>query len=296
MANGCRHVTNLAVATLRQCDLNPRGRYGFAKANGHGSLPKTRIAFKQFHFRRPCLLAPDHDALPQRFESKYIGESFDLNKVRFRMAVAGACQPVLEGGVIRQEKEPLAVGIEAADRIDVRRKRPEIRQRRFPGLPGELGKDAVGFVKENNQRVFCAHGRVRMIPMNGGTAVAFDSQTVYLCIAINSTPLLPEDFARSPGRFCDSSVGAASWWSKGSSGRTYVQRSKGVFLMERGTVKWFNAAKGFGFIKRASGEDVFVHFRAISGEGYKTLEEGDNVEFEVQQGPKGLQAANVVKV
>jgi len=66
--------------------------------------------------------------------------------------------------------------------------------------------------------------------------------------------------------------------------------------MERGTVKWFNAAKGFGFIKRESGEDVFVHFRAINGDGYKTLDEGDNVEFEVQQGPKGLQATKVVKV
>lgn len=66
--------------------------------------------------------------------------------------------------------------------------------------------------------------------------------------------------------------------------------------MERGNVKWFNAAKGFGFIKRASGEDVFVHFKAIVGDGYKTLEEGDTVEFEVQQGPKGLQASKVVKV
>jgi len=66
--------------------------------------------------------------------------------------------------------------------------------------------------------------------------------------------------------------------------------------MERGTVKWFNAAKGFGFIQRSSGEDVFVHFKAIVGDGYKSLNEGDTVEFEVQQGPKGLQAANVVKV
>jgi len=66
--------------------------------------------------------------------------------------------------------------------------------------------------------------------------------------------------------------------------------------MERGTVKWFNAAKGYGFIQRAGGEDVFVHFRAIAGEGYKTLNEGDQVEFEVQQGPKGLQASKVVKV
>lgn len=66
--------------------------------------------------------------------------------------------------------------------------------------------------------------------------------------------------------------------------------------MERGTVKWFNGAKGFGFIKRESGEDVFVHFKSILGDGYKTLKEGDQVEFEVQQGPKGLQATNVSKV
>jgi CspA family cold shock protein len=63
--------------------------------------------------------------------------------------------------------------------------------------------------------------------------------------------------------------------------------------MEKGTVKWFNAAKGFGFISRSSGEDVFVHFKAIAGDGYKTLNEGDKVEFEVQQGPKGLQASKV---
>ena len=66
--------------------------------------------------------------------------------------------------------------------------------------------------------------------------------------------------------------------------------------MEQGTVKWFNGAKGFGFIKRDNGEDVFVHYKAIAGDGYKTLAEGDKVQFEVQQGPKGLQAANVSKV
>ena len=66
--------------------------------------------------------------------------------------------------------------------------------------------------------------------------------------------------------------------------------------MEKGTVKWFNGAKGFGFISRQSGEDVFVHFKAITSNGYKTLNEGDKVEFEVQQGPKGLQAVKVSKV
>ena len=66
--------------------------------------------------------------------------------------------------------------------------------------------------------------------------------------------------------------------------------------MEQGTVKWFNGTKGYGFISRDSGEDVFVHFRAIVGEGFRSLDEGDRVEFEVQQGPKGLQAATVKKV
>ena len=66
--------------------------------------------------------------------------------------------------------------------------------------------------------------------------------------------------------------------------------------MEQGTVKWFNDAKGFGFISRQSGEDVFVHFSAIQMDGYKSLNEGQLVEFEVRQGPKGFQAENVMKV
>jgi len=65
--------------------------------------------------------------------------------------------------------------------------------------------------------------------------------------------------------------------------------------MANGTVKWFNDSKGYGFIQQDGGDDVFVHFSAIQGSGFKTLAEGDRVTFEVQQGPKGLQAANVTK-
>jgi len=63
----------------------------------------------------------------------------------------------------------------------------------------------------------------------------------------------------------------------------------------QGTVKWFNNSKGYGFIGRDDGPDVFVHYSAISGDGYRTLQEGDPVEFEIVQGPKGPQAANVSK-
>jgi CspA family cold shock protein len=63
---------------------------------------------------------------------------------------------------------------------------------------------------------------------------------------------------------------------------------------EIGTVKWFNGSKGYGFIAREGAEDVFVHYSAIQGEGFKNLDEGQRVEFSVEQGPKGLQAANVV--
>ncbi|MBM7694404.1 CspA family cold shock protein [Peribacillus deserti] len=65
--------------------------------------------------------------------------------------------------------------------------------------------------------------------------------------------------------------------------------------MEQGKVKWFNAEKGFGFIERESGDDVFVHFSAIQGEGFKSLEEGQSVTFDVEQGNRGPQASNVQK-
>ena len=66
--------------------------------------------------------------------------------------------------------------------------------------------------------------------------------------------------------------------------------------MEKGIVKWFDNSKGYGFISRSSGKDVFVHHTAIQGNGFKSLEEGQEVEFEVTKGPKGDQAANVKKL
>jgi CspA family cold shock protein len=67
----------------------------------------------------------------------------------------------------------------------------------------------------------------------------------------------------------------------------------GVLFMAKGTVKWFNDKKGFGFLSRDDGDDVFVHHTSIQGEGFKSLREGQEVEFEVQDGPKGPQAVNV---
>jgi CspA family cold shock protein len=67
-------------------------------------------------------------------------------------------------------------------------------------------------------------------------------------------------------------------------------------LRSKGKVKWFNDQRGFGFIEQPNGQDLFVHHTAIQGEGFKTLEEGQEVEFDIVEGPKGLQAANVVKL
>ena len=72
-------------------------------------------------------------------------------------------------------------------------------------------------------------------------------------------------------------------------------KERGNRRMAQGTVKWFNDAKGYGFIQVEGGEDVFVHYSAIQAQGFKSLAEGDKVEFEVTKGPKGLQASNVRK-
>ena len=72
-----------------------------------------------------------------------------------------------------------------------------------------------------------------------------------------------------------------------------MPKAQGGNTLEQGIVKWFNAEKGFGFISRENGDDVFVHFSAIQGNGYRSLEEGQRVNFDVVRGPKGLQAENV---
>jgi len=78
--------------------------------------------------------------------------------------------------------------------------------------------------------------------------------------------------------------------------RAILKKKEGDSELPIGRVKWFNDSKGYGFIEQENGEDVFVHFSAIQQEGFKSLSEGQQVQFEVVQGPKGPQAANVVKV
>ena len=96
-----------------------------------------------------------------------------------------------------------------------------------------------------------------------------------------------------------SSRGVWLFWDGVATGERHLrkikQRGVAKLAREQGVVKWFNASKGYGFIQRQSGEDVFVHFSAIQMDGYKSLTEGQLVEFEVKQGPKGYQAENVTK-
>jgi CspA family cold shock protein len=82
----------------------------------------------------------------------------------------------------------------------------------------------------------------------------------------------------------------------GATGKQFETIERSSFVREKGTVKWFNGAKGYGFIQRSTGEDVFVHFSSIQENGYRTLNEGEMVEFDLLKGPKGFQAANVVRV
>ena len=91
---------------------------------------------------------------------------------------------------------------------------------------------------------------------------------------------------------CPNRIESYFCFGAGAVARQFLE---GAFEME-GTIKWFNNTKGYGFIGRESGPDVFVHYSGIVGDGYRTLREGDRVSFELVQGPKGPQAANVMKI
>jgi cold shock protein len=125
--------------------------------------------------------------------------------------------------------------------------------------------------------------------------------------------ILPDNARETQGPFCcravkryeTSTSSVFSCPSRGIRSASFAEgvrhqfsgEAKGVFsVREKGTVKWFNGAKGYGFIQRSTGEDVFVHFSAIQENGYRTLNEGETVEFDLLKGPKGFQAANVVRV
>ena len=102
------------------------------------------------------------------------------------------------------------------------------------------------------------------------------------------TRLSSTDFLERASRF----AGATILEIRG----TILDESERSFsVREKGTVKWFNGAKGYGFIQRSTGEDVFVHFSAIQENGYRSLNEGETVEFDLLKGPKGFQAGNVVR-
>ena len=97
----------------------------------------------------------------------------------------------------------------------------------------------------------------------------------------------------SSSRFISQSLASST---SDSLQRKLIERNTRTHMAEQGTVKWFNDAKGYGFISRQSGEDVFVHFSAIQAGGFKSLQEGQAVEFDVTKGPKGWQAENVQAV
>ena len=127
-------------------------------------------------------------------------------------------------------------------------------------------------------------------------------QAPELCAVLSARRKVQEPFccsrewkARGIGLFDHDLRGGSEYAHASLRAWNLSRGERSSFVREKGTVKWFNGAKGYGFIQRSTGEDVFVHFSAIQENGYRTLNEGETVEFDLLKGPKGFQAANVVR-
>ena len=177
------------------------------------------------------------------------------------LVVAAGVPGIVSADMVKSGAAVVDVGINRTEAGPRRRRRPgrgRASRRFLTPVPGGVGPMTIAMLLRNTVRA--ARYRRGLLAFPEHPTLTF-------------APLHSRSAARCPGRRC--------------------LLHEGSTVLPKGTVKWFSNEKGYGFIEREGGEDVFVHFSAIAGEGYKSLTEGQQVEFEVVQGDKGLQAANV---